>query len=110
MKRILICLLVALWVGAFQPASSWADPRRQEYDIPGENNNSGDDDNPTKSGAAVGSPAVGQPGRGAQAVSNPPVSAAAPATQHRTSTRQRLVQFVERLVQFTEKLNIKSSR
>lgn len=108
MKRILICLLV-LFIGIVvslpQPAGS--DPRRQEYDVPGEYSNSGDDDVPNKTALGTGSITVGRPAERARTVASPGPSGAQEASTKRTP-HHRLVGFIERLRGVSNRLSIKS--
>jgi hypothetical protein len=109
MKRILTCLLILVVVGVFDPTSSWADPRRQEYDVPGEGVGAGDDDEPHKTGLQVAVPGVGQSPREAHAVARrqAPVES---RMERQVGYLRRFASFVDRLARLRNLLDSKSSR
>jgi hypothetical protein len=108
MKRILTCLLVLLVVGVFDPESSWADPRRQEYDVPGEQVGGGDDDEPTKTGLPVSTPSPVPHGSGVPTVTGNPDDGGTPPSCHMT-IRHWIGTLLEQILKFT-KTNSKSLR
>lgn len=60
MKRVLTCSTGVFWAGAFQAPQSWSDPRPEEYDVPDEWSNSGDDDLPGKTLSTPSTPGDSQ--------------------------------------------------
>jgi hypothetical protein len=106
MKRIFFCLLVLfIGIGTSLPQHAGADPRRPEYDIPGDNN-SGDDDEPYKTGQGSSTPSVGQ-GVDLNAC---PTTPRVPETAPDSDVRERRVAFSRRIVGLLQRLNIRSWR
>lgn len=70
MKRILMLLVALALIAAVQPTPGWSTPPRQQEYSPGDCSNSGDDDEPFKSGSGATGISFGD-SRDSQGVESP---------------------------------------